>query len=84
MNNEIKEAFNEIMEIPPIFRRDYIVDYLRKNLPKDDARMHLFHKTKAGYLNKMIEEGYITKDEIIEKIGREKIVEFFHIMSTTS
>ena len=43
-----------------------------------------FHKTKAEYLNKMIEEGYITREEIIEKIGREKIVEFFHIMSTTS
>lgn len=84
MNYEIKEALNEIMEIPPIYRRDYIVGYLRKNLPKDDARMHLFHKTKAEYLNKMIEEGYITRDEIIEKIGREKVVEFFHIMSTIS
>ena len=84
MNCEIKEAFNEIMEIPPIYRRDYIVDYLRKNLPIDDARMHLFKKTKAGYLNRMIEEGYITKEEILEKIGREKIVEFFHIMSNIS
>ena len=84
MKYEVQQALNEIMEIPPIYRRDYIVDYLRKNLPKADARMHLFHKTKAGYLNKMIEEGYITRKEIIEKIGREKIVEFFHIMSTTS
>lgn len=84
MNYEIKEAFNEIMEIPPIFRRDYIVDYLRKNLPKDDARMHLFRKTKTEYLGKMMEEGYITKEEILEKIGREKIVEFFHIMSNIS
>ena len=84
MNYEIKEAFNEIMEIPPIYRRDYIVDYLRKNLPKDDARMHLFRKTKAEYLAKMIEEGYITREEILEKIGREKIVEFFHIMSAIS
>lgn len=84
MNYEIKEALNEIMEIPPIFRRDYIVDYLRKNLPKDDARMHLFRKTKVEYLAKMIEEGYITREEILEKIGRERIVEFFHIMSTLS
>lgn len=84
MNYEVQQALNEIMEIPPIYRRDYIVNFLRKNLPKNDARMHLFHKTKAEYLNKMIEEGFITREEIIEKIGREKIVEFFHIMSTTS
>lgn len=84
MNCEIKEAFNEIMEIPPIYRRDYIVDYLRKNLPKDDARLHLFRKTKVEYLGKMMEEGYITRKEILEKIGREKIVEFFHIMSNKS
>lgn len=84
MNYEIKEALNEIMEILPIYRRDYIVNYLRKNLPKDDARMHLFQKTKTGYLNKMIEEGYITREEILGKIGREKIVEFFHIMSKIS
>ena len=84
MKYEVQQALNEIMEIPPIFRRDYIVDYLRRNLPKDDARMHLFRKTKAEYLAKMIEEGYITKEEILEKIGREKIVEYFHIMSTLS
>ena len=44
----VQEAFNEIMEIPPIYRQDYIVDYLRKNLPKDDARMHLYHKIDSG------------------------------------
>lgn len=84
MKYEVQQALNEIMEIPPIFRRDYIVDYLRRNLPKDDARMHLFRKNKVEYLAKMIEEGYITREEILEKIGREKIVEFFHIMSTLS
>jgi len=84
MKYEVQQALNEIMDIPPIYRRDYIVDYLRKNLPKDDARLHLFRKTKAEYLGKMMEEGYITREEILEKIGREKIVEFFHIMSNKS
>lgn len=53
MKYEVQQALNEIMETPSIYRRDYIVDYLQKNLPKDDARMHLFHKTKAEYLNKI-------------------------------
>ena len=82
MNYEIQQAFNEIMEITPIYRRDYIVEYLRKNLPKDDARWHLFYKTKTQFISKMIQEGYISKDELLEKIGRERIEQCFHFKST--
>lgn len=84
MNYEVQQAFNEIMEISPIYRRDYIVDYLRKNLPEEDARRHLFCKRKTEYLIKMIREGYITREEVLEKIGRERIEQFFHIISRRS
>ena len=84
MDHEIQQALNEIMEITPIYRRDYIVEYLRKNLPKEDARRHLFSKTKTEYLIKMMQEGYITREEVLEKIGRERIEQFFHIISRMS
>ena len=84
MDHEIQHALSEIMEITPIYRRDYIVEYLRKNLPKDDARRHLVSKTKTEYLLKMMREGYITREEVLEKIGRERIEQFFHIISMMS
>ncbi|MBQ6576433.1 MAG: hypothetical protein IJL91_01620 [Bacteroidales bacterium] len=84
MNYEVQQALNEIMEIPPIYRRDFIVDYLRKNLPKDDARQFLFRKTKAFFMQKMVAEGYISRDEVLEKIGKDRIEQYFHILSTMS
>ena len=84
MNYEIKEALNEIMEIPPIYRRDFVVDYLRRNMSKEDARQLLFKKTKAAFLHKMVAEGYISPEEVLEKIGKERIEQYFHILSTMS
>lgn len=84
MNYEIKEALNEIMEIPPIYRRDFIVDYLRRNMSKEDARQFLFKKTKAVFLQKMVAEGYISPEEVLEKIGKVRIEQYFHILSTMS
>lgn len=84
MNYEIKEAINEIMEIPPIYRRDFIVDYLRRNMSKEEARQFLFKKTKAGFMQKMVAEGYISREEVLEKIGKKRIEQFFHILSTMS
>ena len=72
------------MEIAPIYRRDYIVEYLRKNLPKEDARRHLFSKTKSQFIAKMIREGYVSKEELLEKIGRERVEQYFHYRSTIS
>lgn len=82
MTYDVQQALNEIMEITPIYRRDYIVEYLRENLPKDDARWHLFSKTKTHFISKMIQEGYISKEELLEKIGRERIEQYFHFKST--
>lgn len=82
MTYDVQQALNEIMEITPIYRRDYIVEFLRKNLPKDDARRHLFSKTKTQFISKMIQEGYISKEELLEKIGRERIEHYFHFKST--
>ena len=84
MNHEIKEALNEIMEIPPIYRRDFIVDYLRHNMSKEEARQFLFKKTKAEFMQKMVAEGYISWEEVLEKIGKKRIEQFFHILSTMS
>lgn len=84
MNYDIQQAINEIMEIPPIYRRDFIVNYLRHNMSKEDARQYLFRKTKADFMQKMVAEGYITREEVLEKIGKERIEQFFHILSTQS
>ena len=84
MKYEVQQALNEIMEIPPIFRRDYIIDYLRHNMSAEQARQFLFKKTKTNFLQKMVSEGYITREEVLEKIGKERIEQYFHILSKMS
>ena len=84
MNHEINDAFNEIMEIPPIYRRDFIVNYLRSNMSKEEARQFLFRKTKENFLQKMVAEGFISREEVLEKIGKERIEQYFHILSKMS
>ena len=84
MNYEIKEAFNEIMDIPPMYRRDFIVNYLRRNMSKEDARQFLFKKTKSNFVKKMVAGGYISREEVLEKIGKERIEQYFHILSKMS
>lgn len=84
MKYEVQQAFNEIMEIPPIFRRDYIIDYLRHNMSAEEARQFLFKKNKINFLQKMVSEGYITREEVLEKIGKERIEQYFHILSNMS
>ena len=84
MKYEVQQALNEIMEIPPIFRRDYIIDYLRHNMSAEQARQCLFKKTKINFLQKMVSEGYITREEVLEKIGKERIEQYFHILSKMS
>lgn len=84
MDYEIQEAYREIMEIPPIYRRDFIVNYLRRNMSKEEARQFLFRKTKADFMQKMVAEGYISREEVLEKIGKERIEQYFHILSKMS
>lgn len=57
MDYEIKEAFSEIMEIPSIYRRDFIVNYLRHNMSKEESRQFLFKKTKADFMRKIVAFG---------------------------
>lgn len=84
MDYEIQEAYQEIMEIPPIYRRDFIVNYLRRYMSKEDARQYLFRKAKAGFMQKMVAEGFISREEVLEKIGKERIEQYFHILSRMS
>lgn len=72
------------MEIPPIYRRDFIVDYLRHNMSKEEARQFLFRKTKAEFIHKMVAEGYISWEDVLEKIGKKRIEQYFHILSRMS
>jgi len=84
MKYEVQQALNEIMDIPPIYRRDFIVNYIRHNMSAEQARQFLFKKTKINFLQKMVSEGYITREEVLEKIGKERIEQYFHILSKMS
>ena len=82
MNYEVKEALKEIMDIPPIFRREFIVKFLRENLSREEARRYLLDKKKGEYVKVLIKEGLVTREELLEKIGKERILNYFHTIST--
>ncbi len=75
---DIKDALNEIMEISPLYRRDYIIDYLRKYLPKDEARRYLFEKRKVDFWRIMMAQGFFDPEEFLEQLGLEKVRFYFH------
>lgn len=82
MNYEVKEALKEIMDIPPIFRREFIVKFLRENLSREEARRYLLDKKKGEFVKVLINEGLVTQEEVLEKIGKERILQYFHTIST--
>ena len=84
MTKDLQQAFDEIMDFPPIYRREYVIGFLRKYMPEDDARRHFFKKSEKDYLARMVADGYTTPDEILEKIGKERVKEYFHIISRRS
>ena len=84
MTPDVQQAFDEIMELPPMFRRDYVIRFLRENLPEEDTRRIYLRKMEADFLKRMIADGYITAEEVLEKIGIERIKEYFHIISKRS
>ena len=53
-------------------------------MSKEEARQFLFKKTKTEFMQKMVAEGYISWEEVLEKIGKKRIEQFFHILSTMS
>lgn len=59
MYYDIQEALNEIMDMPPMFRREYNIDFIRKNLPKDEAKKVYYTRNKMRYREKMLDEGYM-------------------------
>lgn len=70
------DALEEIMEIPPVYRRDFMIDYVRKYLPRGEAKHLLFLKDKEGFLDRLIADGYVDKDEILERIGSDRIRQY--------
>jgi hypothetical protein len=80
---EVKEALKEILDIAPMFRRDYIFNYIRTNLPEDEAKRLYFEKDKKGYIKRMMDSGYIGP-ELLEKIGRERVMQYFRVLSNQS
>lgn len=84
MKYEIKKALDEIIEIAPMYRRDYIIRYVRENLPLEDAKEALFEKRKTEFLKTMMEEDFTSAAEIVEQIGPERVRLFFHRISRLS
>lgn len=70
------DALEEIMEIPPVYRRDFMIDYVRKYLPRGEGKYLLFLKDKEGFLDRLIADGYVDKDEILERIGSDRIRQY--------
>lgn len=81
---EVKEALDEIQELPPMYRRDYIIEFVRKNLSHEDAKSLFFNKDKQAYINRMRGEGYATGRDLLDTIGKERILQYFHILSRLS
>ena len=84
MSYEVQQALNEIMDMPPMFRRDYMISYIRKHLPKDEAKTLHFKKDRKGYVERMIKEGYIAEKDLFETIGKERILQYFSFISKRS
>ena len=78
MTHEVQEALNEILDMPPMFRQEFIINYIRKHLPKDEAKMLFMEKDLNGYLGRMKQEGYALKLYILEIIGKERVVEYIN------
>ena len=84
MYYEVAEALKEIMDLAPMYRRDYIMDYVRKNLPKEEAKKLFFEKNKKAYVTRMRRSGYASGTELLDTIGKDKILQYFHIISRLS
>ena len=81
---EVRDALKEIMNLDPMYRRDYVMDYVRKNLPPEDAKQLFFEKDKKAYIERMRKGGYASGTELLDTIGKERILQYFHIISNLS
>ena len=76
MTYDVQQALNEILDIPPMFRKEFIVRYLHENLPEEDARRVLFQK--ADYPLRLLEQGAFDRGDILERIGPERVKEYLY------
>lgn len=81
---EVKDALEEIMNIAPMYRRDYVMNYVRKNLPKEEAKRLFFERDKKAYIERMRSGGYASGTDLLDTIGKERILKYFHIISRLS
>lgn len=84
MTRDIQQAYDEIMDLPPMFRREIVVGFLRENLAEEEARRLYFRKTKGDFLERLYADGYVTPEEILEKIGKERVRRYFHLIGSAS
>ena len=75
---------NEIMDMPPMFRRDFIVNYIRMHLPAEEAKRLYFEKDKQGYIRRMENGGFALDNDLLNKIGKERILRYFYTLSRQS
>lgn len=78
MNHETQEALIEIMDIAPMYRRDYVMSYIRQNLPREEAKRLFVEKDKERFLNRMMGPGCTSVREILSMIGAEKVRQFLY------
>lgn len=81
---EVKEALDEILGLPQMYSREYIIDFVRKNLPYEEAKILFFNKDKQAYIDRMRREGYASGSDLLDKISKERILQYFHIISRLS
>ena len=84
MSYEVQQALDEIMDMPPMFRRDYIIGFLRKFLPKDEAKKLYFEKDREKYVDRMVEGGYIIGKDLLDKIGKERVLQYYNKINKQS
>lgn len=78
MNQDSQEALYEIMDMAPMYRREYIMSYIRQNLPWEEAKLLFIEKSKELYINRMLEQGYTSIPEILAIIGAERVKKFLY------
>ena len=61
-----------------MYRQEFIIGYIRKHLPKDDAKMIFVEKDFCEYVKRMKEEGHALKTELLDLIGKERVTEYIN------
>ena len=78
------EALREIEDMAPMYRREYVMEYVRKHLGVVEAKRILYAKDKKGYFERMVKAGYVEDGELLKTIGKERIEEYFHSVGKES